>query len=53
VFGIDHIAVSSHGNVLAAIAFLSGITFQELRRRDLDKEDENFPLIIAVRAVKV
>ncbi len=53
VFGIDHISVSSHGNVLAAIAFLSGITFQELHRLDLDKEDENFPLIIAVRAIKV
>lgn len=52
VFGVDQITVSPQGNVLSAVAFLMGMAYQELRQQDLDKEDENFPLIIAVRAIR-
>ena len=51
-FGTEHVAVRSHGNVLAAIAFLTGIAHEELARRDLERDDPYFPLIITVRAVK-
>ena len=52
-FGPEHVAVQSHGNVLAAIAFLTGIAHEELARRDLERNDPYFPLIITVRAVKL
>jgi SAM-dependent methyltransferase len=52
VFGGDHVAVRSYGNVLAAIAFLSGMGYEELSRRELEVNDEYFPVIVAVRALK-
>ena len=52
VFGAEHITVRSYGNVLTSIAFLSGMAYEELSRGELDVNDEYFPLIIAVRAVK-
>lgn len=51
-FGAGWITIRSYGNVLAAIAFLSGIAYQELSRRKLEVHDEYFPVIIGVRAVK-
>lgn len=52
VFGSDHITVTSHGNVLSAIAFLTGMAYQELSARELDAHDDYIPLIITIRAVK-
>jgi len=52
VFGAAHVTVRSHGNVLAGIAFLTGLAREELRQGDLDADDPYFPLIITVRAVK-
>jgi SAM-dependent methyltransferase len=52
VFGADAVAVRSYGNVRTATAFLSGLASEELSRRELDAQDEYFPLIVAVRAVK-
>lgn len=52
VFGPDHITVRSYGNVLTAVAFLTGMAYQELSSRELDANDEYIPLIITVRAVK-
>ena len=41
------------GNVMAACAFLQGIAFEELPRKDLlDVMDEDYQLIIGIRAVK-
>lgn len=51
VFGED-VRVTSHGNVLTAIAFLTGMAHEELRRRELDASDPLFPVTITVRAVK-
>jgi SAM-dependent methyltransferase len=42
----------SCGNVLASIAFLTGLAFQELSVHELEAHDDYFPLIITVRAFK-
>ncbi len=52
VFPQDRITVRTHGNVLTAIAFLTGMAAEELRQRELDHDDENFPLLVTVRAEK-
>jgi len=46
------VVVRSHGNVLAATSFLAGIAAEELPRRQLDRDDDSFPLILTVRAEK-
>lgn len=51
-FGAEWLTIQSYGNVLTAIAFLTGMASQELPLRKLEVHDEYFPVIIAVRAVK-
>jgi SAM-dependent methyltransferase len=51
VFG-QGVEVKSQGNVLTAIAFLTGMAYEELRARQLDTNDPLFPVTITVRAVK-
>ena len=46
------IDVTSHGNVLAATAFLYGLAERELRADELDANDPDYPVTITVRAVK-
>ncbi len=52
VFGNDNVSVEGHGNVLVAIAFLAGMAQEELRPRELDTVDVQFPVVVTVRAVK-
>jgi hypothetical protein len=52
IFGTEQVTVRSHGNVLTATAFLNGMAYEELSLRELDVNDEYFPLIITVRAIK-
>jgi SAM-dependent methyltransferase len=52
IFPGDCVTVRAYGNVLSAIAFLHGLTTQELRREELDHQDPRYEVIIAVRAVK-
>lgn len=52
VFAATHVQVESHGNVLAAIAFLHGLATQELRQDELDYYDPEYEVSITVRAVK-
>lgn len=52
VFGSDRVRVESYGNVLAAVAFLMGMSREELRTNELDERNELFPVVIGVRAVK-
>jgi GT2 family glycosyltransferase/SAM-dependent methyltransferase len=52
VFGPENIEVSASGNVLASVAFLEGIAAEELRRRELESNDPQFPLLITVRAYR-
>jgi hypothetical protein len=51
-FGAANTAIRSYGNVLTAIAFVSGMAEQELRPADLAVHDVRFPVIVAVRAVR-
>jgi SAM-dependent methyltransferase len=51
-FGASSVTVHSYGNVLTAIAFLAGISGEELSARELEVHDPYYPVIIAVRAVK-
>jgi SAM-dependent methyltransferase len=51
-FATENLNVKSHGNVLAAIAFLHGMTTQELRREELDYYDPDYEVLITIRALK-
>ena len=52
VFGAANVEVRTHGNVLAASAFLYGAAVEEISREKLDVNDSFFPLIISVRAAR-
>lgn len=47
-----NVEVASHGNVLAATAFLQGLAAGELEPDELEHRDPGYPLLITVRAVK-
>lgn len=51
-FGAERSEIRSHGNVLAATAFLYGLSDRELRREELDHHDPAYDVVITVRAVK-
>jgi SAM-dependent methyltransferase len=44
--------VETHGNVLAATAFVQGLAWQELETGELDHRDPDYPVTVALRAVK-
>jgi SAM-dependent methyltransferase len=46
------VRVEAHGNVLAATAFLQGLSSRDLRADELDYTDPDYEVLIAVRAVK-
>jgi hypothetical protein len=46
------VEVASHGNVLAAVAFLHGLAREELATEELAATDRDFPLLITLRARK-
>ncbi len=52
IFGTHQVAVCSYGNVLVAIASLTGMAYQELSATELAVNDANFPLVVAIRARK-
>jgi SAM-dependent methyltransferase len=52
VFAGGVVEVRSHGNVLAAVAFLVGMAREELSSRELDRADPFFPVIVTVQARK-
>lgn len=51
-FAADHLAVAAHGNVLASAAFLYGLAAEELTRSELEVQDEDYQLVVTVRATK-
>ncbi len=53
VFGKENVTVSSYGNVLTAMSFLTGIAYEELSHKELETNDIYFPVILTVRGVKV
>ena len=52
VFGERLVTVRDYGNYRAAVAFLAGLAREELSQGTLDRRDERYPVIVAVRAVK-
>jgi SAM-dependent methyltransferase len=52
VFGEENVEVRSYGNVLTGAAFLMGLAAEELSAEELRSEDEFFPVLVAVRAVR-
>lgn len=44
--------IRSFGNVFVDICFLEGVSLEEMKPKELDYYDKNFPLIVCVRAVK-
>jgi len=51
-FGEAQVDVHVYGNVLAAIGFLAGLAREDLDDRELEVDDERFPVLVAVRAEK-
>ena len=52
LFDEAQLEISTCGNVLAAVSFLHGIASQELTGAELDHVDENYQVLITVRAIK-
>jgi SAM-dependent methyltransferase len=46
------VEVAGHGNVLAAIGFLHGLSCEDLRVEELDHHDDRYPMLVTARAVK-
>lgn len=51
-FPETRVQVDAYGNVLAAIAFLEGIASEELRPEELDFRDDEYQVLITIRAAK-
>lgn len=51
-FGEGNFEVDYHGNVFAAIAFLTGAAMEEVPRSKLEVKDESYPVVITVRATR-
>lgn len=52
VFPLTNVQVEVFGNVMAATAFLQGLSTQELTKEELDYCDSGYQVLITVRAVK-
>lgn len=48
----ENVNVQSHGNVLAATAFLQGLATHEIKKKKLDFFDPTYQLIITIKATK-
>ena len=51
-FPRGEVRVEAHGNVLAATAFLQGLSSRDLKPEELDYRDPDYEVLITVRAVK-
>jgi hypothetical protein len=52
VFGPANVTVEQFGNAFAATAFVQGVATEDVSRAKLDVVDEQYPVIVAVRAVR-
>ncbi len=52
IFPDGNFEIESHGNVLAATAFLHGLASQELQSEELNAHDPDFPVLLTLRARK-
>jgi SAM-dependent methyltransferase len=53
VFGEPGVEVKVYGNSLSAMCFIKGIAWQELSSEELDFEDPDYPVTIAIVARKI
>jgi len=53
VFGTGNIKTQAYGNVLAASAFYHNLASNELAQTKLDHQDDQYQLLITIRAIKV
>jgi len=53
VFGEENVYIETYGNVLTAVAFLHGISAEELTKDELLYKDPDYQLLICVRAFKL
>ncbi len=51
-FEPDNIHVDSHGNVLVAMAFLQGMSAEDMTTQELDYKDQDYEVLITIRAAK-
>ena len=51
-FGADNVEVHAYGNVLAASALLYGYAAEEFHKKELDLQDEDYQVLITIRAVR-
>jgi glycosyltransferase involved in cell wall biosynthesis len=51
-FPSQSLDVQAHGNVLAATAFLQGMSVEDLKPAELDHRDQDYQMLITVRAAK-
>jgi len=51
-FGAGNVKTHSYGNVFSAIASLMGLSQEDVQLHDLNAASADFPVIVAVRAVK-
>jgi hypothetical protein len=51
-FADDALAVEAHGNVFAAIAYLTGAAVEEVDAAKLDVRDDAYPVVVTLRAIK-
>jgi hypothetical protein len=51
-FPKENIKIETHGNVLASIAFLHGLSAEELNPQELDYLDPDYEIVVTVRALK-
>lgn len=51
-FGAENVEVETHGNALAATAFIQGISAEELSEKELNALDRFYPVLLTVRATR-
>lgn len=52
VFGLDNVEIESRGNVKTAAALLHGLSVDDLRSQDFERDDPDYPVILTVVAVR-
>ena len=52
VFGAENVVVDFYGNCLSARAFLDGRSSAELTKKNLDYKDNDYQLLITIKAHK-
>lgn len=52
VFGKANVEVNSYGNILSSVAFLQGISAEELTHEEIFYQDEDYQVLITIKVTK-